>query len=132
MKRIDTQLTTTSMKLAEEKSLLRKKDVLRARLKDLEGFEKYMQENQGLKVGQVESIRRSVAPSPRKVWFAFDLVWFGLLYTPAFSLFRSFFNSLAEETRREISPHAVSKLKKTPPRARFCFFSWLTCRRRSG
>eukprot|EP00903_Cladosiphon_okamuranus_P007059 g6862.t1 len=49
IKRIDTKLTTTSMKLVEEKSLLRKKDVLKARLKELVGFETPMQEIHALK-----------------------------------------------------------------------------------
>lgn len=50
VRRIDTKLTTTSMKLVEEKALLRKKDIIKARLKDLVGFETSMQDLQALKV----------------------------------------------------------------------------------
>lgn len=50
MKRIDTKLTTTSMKLVEEKNLLRKKEHLRTRLKDVSGFESSLQDIQAMKV----------------------------------------------------------------------------------
>ncbi|CAM9483848.1 unnamed protein product, partial [Laminaria digitata] len=48
-KQIDLRLTTTSMKLVEEKSLLRRKQHIRARLKELAGFESVMHDMQALK-----------------------------------------------------------------------------------
>ncbi len=51
VKSIDNKLTTTSMKLAEEKVLLRRKNSIKARLKELVGFEAFLQEVQALKVG---------------------------------------------------------------------------------
>lgn len=54
LQKIDTQLTTTSMKLAQEKYLLRRKEHLKARLKDLSKYETVQADLQALKV----SIRR--------------------------------------------------------------------------
>lgn len=51
IKSIDTKLTTTSMKLIEEKNLLRRKDSIKTRLKDLAGFESCQKDVQALKVG---------------------------------------------------------------------------------
>lgn len=52
VKSIDNKLTTTSMKLVEEKTLLRRKDVIKARLKELVVFETSLQKVQVLKVGR--------------------------------------------------------------------------------
>lgn len=52
VKSIDNKLTTTSMKLVEEKTLLRRKDSIKARLKELVVFESSLQEVQVLKVGR--------------------------------------------------------------------------------
>ncbi|CAM9770813.1 unnamed protein product, partial [Ectocarpus sp. 12 AP-2014] len=46
---IDTKLTTTSMKLVQEKTLLRRKDNIKARLKDLAAYELAQQDVQALK-----------------------------------------------------------------------------------
>lgn len=62
MKSIDTKLTTTSMKLVEEKNLLRRKDNIKGRLKDLAGFESSLQDVQALKVGMI-----------RPAWFSWFL-----------------------------------------------------------
>ena len=56
-KKIDLKLTTTSMKLVEEKTLLRRKNHIRARLKELAGFESVMQDMQALKVGPFVHVR---------------------------------------------------------------------------
>lgn len=56
-KQIDLKLTTTSMKLVEEKSLLRRKNHIRARLKELAGFESVMLDMQALKVGHSVRVR---------------------------------------------------------------------------
>lgn len=53
VKSIDTKLTTTSMKLVEEKNLLRRKDSLKTRLKDLAGFESCQKGMQALKVSYI-------------------------------------------------------------------------------
>ncbi|CAM9677105.1 unnamed protein product [Sphacelaria rigidula] len=50
IKRIDTRLTTTSMKLVEEKAQLRRKEHLKARVKDLASFEASLADIQALKV----------------------------------------------------------------------------------
>ncbi|CAM9491497.1 unnamed protein product, partial [Hapterophycus canaliculatus] len=49
VKSIDNKLTTTSMKLVEEKTLLRRKDSIKARLKELVAFESSLHEVQLLK-----------------------------------------------------------------------------------
>ena len=56
MKQIDTKLTTTSMKLVDEKSLLRRKGVVKARLKELAGFEALMEEIHALKVSRLTAV----------------------------------------------------------------------------
>lgn len=63
---IDTKLTTTSMKLVEEKTLLRRKDNIKARLKDLAAYELAQQDVQALKVGH--AIPVSLFSCPRSLW----------------------------------------------------------------
>lgn len=60
MKEIDTKLTTTSMKLVEEKKLLRKKEHLKARLKDIASIESSLQEHLQLKVRLAQAVDKSI------------------------------------------------------------------------
>lgn len=50
IKSIDIKVTTTSMKLAEEKALIRRKENLRARLRGLTRYENYFKDYQALRV----------------------------------------------------------------------------------
>lgn len=52
IKRLDVKLTTTSMKLVDEKTCLRRKEHLKTRLKDLASYEAATGEIQALKVFQ--------------------------------------------------------------------------------